>query len=69
MSTGMSKGMMNAVERHLDPDVGRTPKEIHQALDLWSVTSVRHALRQLVEEGRASFTGTHCNRIYRKVQQ
>jgi hypothetical protein len=67
-SGSVSKGMMCAVERHLTEE-GRTPKQIHEALDLWSLISVRAALRQLVEEGRASFTGTNCNRLYRRVQQ
>jgi hypothetical protein len=69
MSGGnVSKGMMCAVERQLSEE-GKTPKQLHEALDLWSLMSVRNALRQLVEEGRASFTGSHCNRLYRKVQQ
>ncbi len=69
MSGGhVSKGLMCAVERHLSEE-DKTPKQIHEALDLWSRASVRTALRQLVEEGRASFTGTNCNRLYRKVIQ
>lgn len=63
----VSIGMMCAVERQLSSD-GKTPKQIHDALGLWALVSIRHALRQLVEEGRATFTGTHCNRLYRKVK-
>jgi len=67
MSTGhVSKTMMDDVERCLSSAFGMAPIVIHERLGMWSPVSVRHALRQLLEEGRVSFTGPNNRRLYRR---
>lgn len=47
--------------------LGLTPAQVHARMAEWSLITVRHALRQLVEEGRAAFTGPNQSRLYRRV--
>lgn len=51
------------------PTQGLPPKIIVERVGYGAIVSVRHALRQLVDDGRATFTGPDCSRLYRKVQR
>lgn len=65
MSGCISKKIMAEVEAVMPvSQPGMTPGELHGRVGQWAPVTVRHALRQLVEEGRATFTGGHCRRTY-----
>lgn len=64
----VSETLMAEVEAVLPVRFGEPPKRIHAALGKWSIISVRHALRQLVEAGRATYDGPDGARYYRRVQ-
>ncbi len=49
----------------MEPDTGMSPSAIQAFIGRWSATSVRHALRELCDEGVVTFTGTDCHRLYR----
>lgn len=61
-----SSKMMDAVEAVLSSNFSLTPKQVHERMGQWAIVSVRHALRQLVEEGRATFSGPDGERQYRR---
>jgi hypothetical protein len=62
----VSARVMDAVEAGLSPTEGRTPKQVNVKVDEFSRDTIRHALRQLVEAGRATFDGPMGQRRYRR---
>ena len=54
------------VEANLSRD-GMTPAEVHARLPLWSIGTIRHALRELQQAGRIGFTGKVCRRKYMRL--
>lgn len=63
----ISEQIMTEVERALDAGA-ETPRQIHKRMGRWSVITVRHALRQLVDAGRVTFSGEDSHRRYRRVR-
>jgi hypothetical protein len=51
------------VEAALDTS-GMTPAQVHARLPLWSIGTIRHALRELHQAGRIRVTGKVCRRKY-----
>lgn len=45
-------------------DGALTPKQVQERVGRWAPITIRHALRELVEDGRASFTGDAGRRRY-----
>jgi hypothetical protein len=58
-------GVLDEVVARHCPATGKTPREIHRDLQFTARSSVRNALRVLVQSGRASFEGDMGNRRYR----
>lgn len=56
------------VENALSATEGRRLMTVHKIVDQGSRVTTRHALRQLVEIGRARYIGFDCNRLYFKVE-
>lgn len=54
------------VEANLTRD-GLTPAEVHARLPLWSIGTIRHALRELHQAGRIAFTGRNNRRKYMRL--
>jgi hypothetical protein len=48
---------------------GKRPHEIHDAVGKWGRSTIRHALRDLVDEGIAEFDGPDGGRLYRKASE
>lgn len=44
--------------------IGINYQDIHQRVDMWAPVTIKHAIRCLVEEGRARKLGTHPNFRY-----
>lgn len=47
---------------------GLRPHEVHQRVGKWGRSTIRHALRALVDEGLAEFDGPDCGRVYRRSE-
>lgn len=63
----VSKAFVDKVETALPRRAGKTPRQIFNAVDLGTPTTVRHAIRTLVNEGRATFDGEEGKRRYRRA--
>lgn len=61
-----SPRVLDAVEGALSRIVPRTPAQVNETASDLARTTVRHALRELVKAGRATFTGPECQRRYRR---
>lgn len=59
--------VLNAVEAALSDREGRTPRQVGLRVDDLARTTIRHALAQLVADGRATFEGPDTRRLYRRV--
>ena len=67
MSTGLSQRIRDTVWQALTADgAGSTPASVHSDVEAEGIAriTVRHALRDLVREGRARFEGPECQRRY-----
>lgn len=63
----VSKSFIDKVETALPKlRVGATPFQIYNTLELGTPTTVRHAIRFLIREGRATFEGEQGKRRYRR---
>ena len=64
----LSAALLDAVEKVLpDPDApGIATGAVHERVGGWNRTTVRHALRELVRQGRAGFTGRDRRRRYQR---
>lgn len=65
---GISPALLDEVAAALPTGDGLQPAEIHARVGRWSAVTIRHALRQLVDEGRATFTGPDTRRRYCRVE-
>lgn len=66
--TIISKKIMDDVYAALPADGSSVaPKAVHSSMGMWSPQTVRHALTQLYEEGRVTFTGANGHRQYRRA--
>jgi hypothetical protein len=67
-SSGISAATLAQVEAATPgPDQpGATPRQIHHAVGMWALITVRQALRELVAQGRVTFTGADSHRLYRR---
>jgi hypothetical protein len=65
----LSRTLLDAVEAVLPPpsDAGLATQAVHARVGGWNRTTVRHALRQLIREGRAGFSGLDRHRRYRRA--
>ena len=63
-----SPALLDEVAAALPAGEGLRPAEIHARVGRWSPVTIRHALRQLVDDGRATFTGPDCQRRYRRAE-
>lgn len=67
MSTTVSPKILAQVEAALPAAApGLPPRLIHRRMQEWSPVTVRHALRLLVQAGRAMAEGPECRRLYRR---
>ena len=67
----LSDHCLNAVWNALTPDgPGSTPASVHADVHVggWALVTVRHALRQLVELGRARRSGPETQMRYWRVE-
>lgn len=64
----LSRALLDAVEAALPPpgDAGLATQQVHARVGGWNRTTVRHALRALIREGRAGFSGRDRHRRYRR---
>jgi hypothetical protein len=46
---------------------GLAPVEIWRRVGRWALITARHAIRELVRQGRASYTGPDSRRRYRRA--
>lgn len=66
--TIISKKITDAVYEAMPADGSSVvPIEVHRKMGMWSPITVRHALTQLYEEGRVTFTGSPGHRQYRRT--
>jgi hypothetical protein len=65
----LSRALLDAVEAALPSpgDTGLATQAVHARVGGWNRTTVRHALRQLIREGRAGFSGHDRHRRYRRA--
>ncbi|MGO8919861.1 MAG: hypothetical protein ACLQJR_28510 [Stellaceae bacterium] len=65
----VSPDLLNAVAAALPAADGDAiaAREVHDRVGAWNRTTVRHALRELVQSGRASFIGGDRHRKYRSA--
>lgn len=61
--------LLNAVAAALSDREGRTPRQVVIRLDGVASTTVRHALAQLVADGRATFEGPDTRRLYKRTSR
>ncbi len=47
-------------------EAGDTPAQIHSRMGIWSLVTVRHALRELVVQGRVARSGEPGAYLYRR---
>jgi hypothetical protein len=62
----VSTAFIGKVEAALPLHSGASPFQIYSSLKLGTPTTVRHAIRLLVREGRATFDGEEGRRRYRR---
>jgi hypothetical protein len=64
----LSRALLDAVEAALPPpsEAGLATQQVHARVGGWNRTTVRHALRALIREGRAGFSGRDRHRRYRR---
>jgi hypothetical protein len=64
----LSRALLDAVEAALPSsgEVGLATQAVHDRVGGWNRTTIRHALRQLIREGRAGFSGLDRHRRYRR---
>ena len=68
MAGHLSPATLILVERQLNEVRGMRPSEVHRALGgFGSLITVRHALRELCEQGRVKHQGLDMNRHYFRV--
>jgi hypothetical protein len=67
MTTHLSERTLNAVEAALSPQDGQFCRQVAARIDHLAPVTVRHALRELVLQGRASFLGGDGRRLYLRV--
>lgn len=61
----VSKELMQQVEAVLPSHgIGINHQDIRQRVDMWAPVTIKHAIRCLVEEGRAKKLGEHPNFRY-----
>ncbi|MDP1866961.1 MAG: hypothetical protein Q8L13_11560 [Bradyrhizobium sp.] len=65
---GCGPAYLDAVAASLDPDAGKTPRQISEAIPRTATSQVRAALSVLVQTGRAAFEGEMGRRRYRLAQ-
>jgi hypothetical protein len=65
----LSRALLDAVEAALpaSAEAGLATQAVHDRVGGWNRTTVRHALRQLIREGRAGFSGLDRHRRYRRA--
>jgi hypothetical protein len=65
----LSRALLDAVEAALpsSSEAGLATQAVHDRVGGWNRTTVRHALRQLIREGRAGFIGLDRHRRYRRA--
>lgn len=61
--------ILNAVAAALSDREGRTPRQVVIRLDGVASSTVRHALAQLVADGRATFEGPDTRRLYKRTSR
>jgi hypothetical protein len=64
----LSRALIDAVEKALPgpEETGMATRAIHARVGGWNRTTVRHALRELIRQGRAGFSGRDRHRRYRR---
>jgi hypothetical protein len=64
----LSQGLLDAVEAALPgpAEAGVATRAVHQSVGRWNRTTVRHALRELIRQGRAGYSGRDRQRRYRR---
>jgi hypothetical protein len=64
-----SPDLLDAVTAALPPPDGTAiaARQVHDRVGAWNRTTIRHALRELVQSGRASFVGGDRHRKYRRA--
>ncbi|HUC64607.1 MAG TPA: hypothetical protein VMA53_04205 [Stellaceae bacterium] len=65
----LSRALLDAVAAALPlpGEAGLATQAVHDRVGGWNRTTVRHALRQLIREGRAGFSGCDRHRRYRRA--
>jgi hypothetical protein len=65
----LSRTLIDAVEAALPraDEAGIATRAVHAQVGHWNRTTVRHALRELVRQGRAGFSGRDRQRRYRRA--
>lgn len=65
----LSRTLIDAVEAALPRlgEAGIATRVVHARVGLWNPTTVRHALRELVRQGRAGFSGRDRHRHYHRA--
>jgi hypothetical protein len=65
----VSKSFLDKVETALPIHPGASPSQVYNSLEYGTPTTIRHAIRLLVRQGRATFDGEEGKRRYRRSVQ